>query len=125
MKTMESERSNSMYQNRVHMDRAIEPDRDSDRDRYGRYGIRVHFMPIESETGDKNIVSWNVKGLLLAPTGGDLGTFYRVGVLSLGPRPYTPYAKEPKLDDFLAAENHYWLEYEGFDGVDKYTITVM
>jgi hypothetical protein len=122
---MECEPSNSLYQNIVHVDRAVKPDIDLDRDRYGRYGIRFHFMPIESETGDRNIVSWNVKGLLLAPTGGDLDTFYRVGVLNLGPRPYTPYAREPKLDDFLSAENHHWLEYEDFDGVDKYTITVV
>jgi hypothetical protein len=60
--------------------------------------------------------------LLLEPTGKSPGQFQRFGVLHF--RPFKDWRSPFKVITFKSGENHDWFEYEDFDGVDKYTITI-
>ncbi|KUJ13387.1 HET-domain-containing protein [Mollisia scopiformis] len=77
--------------------------------------IDLHFMPITHQPNG------SFQGLLLVPTGNSRGQFRRVGLL------YFKWDEwvEDSWDEAIRAENHDWLEYVEFDGVDKYTITII
>jgi len=91
-------------------------------------GIDLEFMPVvENELSRKRFQFY---GLLLAPTGERLGQYRRVGVLRC--LPFYPnhceYLGGPlSKDAFKSIDNHDpgWAEYEEFDSVDQYTISVV
>jgi hypothetical protein len=81
-------------------------------------GIKLHYMPIRRVSRSEEEAS--LGGLLLLPTG-QRGQFERVGVFRFEQSRVNPV----DLDAFVSAPNNDWLEYEDFDGVDKYTITIV
>jgi hypothetical protein len=84
--------------------------------------INLHLMPITYDP-----YYFLLKGLLLAPTGRRAGQFHRVGVLYCDFwQVHCKHLGEPvTLDVLKSVENYDWVEYEEFDGVDKYTITIV
>jgi hypothetical protein len=88
------------------------------------FSRNLHIMPLMTEAHPKfNIVHC----LLLQPSGSSSGEFKRYGTIK-----YTDHSlsggsntQTPGPDAWRHADNHDWMEYEDFDGVSKYTISVI
>jgi hypothetical protein len=79
----------------------------------------THFMPFFKE--DDGYGSIFVTGLLLRPTGRSRGQFTRCGFLHM----YVPEEEIVLGSDWTNLQNQEWLEYQSYDGVSNYTISII
>ena len=84
--------------------------------------FKLHFMPVWYGVWPVREKVARVTGLLLQPTGRAKGEFRRFTYMNLAlGRKFSP--EWPK--EFVGIKQEHWLEYEEFDGVDKYTFTMV
>lgn len=88
----------------------------------GTTEFKLHFLPIWHGYVDMTEAVTRVTGLLLQPTRRVRGEFRRFTYMNLAlERTFTP--EWPK--EFVGIEQESWLEYEEFDGINRYRFTIV